>query len=185
VRVVAAVACVLLVAGCASVARPFVNLKPDFAELPADSMRAVAAEIEAAVRQGNREPDIADRDGIVVNTPEIQQALRTRAARYEILNELLASGFAFENRKGLVEIRSNREYEKATTRRERARHAQIVLGENQNRWALYEGFLDSSNLSNAALDAIQRIFYEERIKLLPEGQKYEDDSGNVVTKGGA
>ncbi len=173
---------VAVAGGCQSVVQPFVSLKPDYTKLPADTLREIAREIETAVAEGNRDPQIADRDGIVVSDDVVRQAIRTRAARNERLSEFRATGFAYEKRNGLAEVRTGRDYQRATSRRERDRNALLVMSENQDRWALYEGIQDASRLAPAALPAIQRIFYEERIKLLPPGQPYEDDSGNIVTK---
>ena len=160
-----------VVAGCNSVVRPFVNIRPDFADLPADAMREVAHDVEQAVLEGNREPAIADRGGIVVSTPDLQQAIRTRAARAELLGEFRATGFAVENQRGLVEIKRSGDYKKATTRKDRDRNAALVMSENADRWALYEGLLKSSNLRPGALSAVQQIFYVERMILLPADQK--------------
>lgn len=80
-RLVSLVALGLLMAGCASVVRPFTSLKPDFKVLPADAMREVARDVERAVQDGNRAPEIAGREGIVTTSDEVKQAIRTRAAR--------------------------------------------------------------------------------------------------------
>lgn len=179
-----AVAALVALAGCTSVIRPFTSLRPDYSQLPADTMRQVAQEIEQAIQQGQREPAIADRDGVVVSAPAIVQAIRTRAARAEILNRFRDTGFAVELPNGRVEIDRGSAYQKATTRRERDRNALLVMQENADRWAIYEGLLKSSRLPSGALGAVQRIFYEERVKVLPDGQKYEDESGTVVEKRG-
>jgi len=173
----------VVLAGCSTVVRPFTHIAPDYSELSVDDMRAIAYEVEQAVQQGNRTPEIADRAGIVINDPAILQAIRTRAARLELLNEFRNSGFAVEQRNGLIEIRTGGDYSEAFTRRQRDRNALLILRENQDRWTLYEGILESSNLGRKSLSAIQRIFYEERVKTLPDGQKYEDESGADVAKG--
>ena len=110
--------------------------------------------------------------------------MRRRAARSELLSTLLDSGFAWEKRNGHVYILSDREYKKATTRRERDRDALLLSGESGDRWALYEGIQDASNLSPKSLTAIQRIFFEARIQCMEEGQQYEDESGERVRIGG-
>lgn len=168
----------MMLCGC----QTFKQMKPDYANMPVDSMRAVAAEIEAAVRDGNREPQIADRDGIAVNTDEVKQAIRTRAIRYELIKAFLETGHAAELNNGLVNVIRSREYKKFGTSRDRNRTALLIVSENGDRWALYEGILKASNFRGKSLNAIQDIFYQERIKLLPSGLKYEDESGKIVVK---
>jgi hypothetical protein len=170
---------VTLLCGC----HTFMQMKPNYAKMPADSVRAVAAEVEAAIRDGNREPQIADRDGIVVNTDEVKQAIRTRAIRYELIKAFLETGHAAELNNGLVNVLRSREYKKFGTSRDRSRTALLITSENGDRWAMYEGILKASNFPGKSLSAIQSIFYEERLKLLPAGLKYENESGDIVVKG--
>ena len=58
----------------------------------------------------------------------------------------------------------------------------LVMGENTSRWALYEGILKASDLPAKSLGALEVIFAEARIELLPPGQKYENEAGEVVVK---
>lgn len=170
-------------AGCASIPNPFVHLKPNYAELPAEVLLEVAREIEDAVQEGNREPAIAGREGVVVDDEIVVHAIRTRAARFEVLTTLLDSGHARELRKGLVEILASKEYRNSATRRERNRNAMIVMNENQSRWDIYEGILRSSRFPRRSLSAIQDTFHKARLECMSSGQKYEDASGETVTKG--
>lgn len=172
----------VLLAGCATMTNPLAELKADYKDVPIDDLRAVAQEIESAIQQGNRTPQVADRNGVVVNDEQIMQAIRTRAARVELLNEFRSSGFAVEQRSGLVKIITNKEYKSFGSGRDRDRNALLVTRENADRWALYEGILKKSNFSPKALDVIQTAFYEARVAVLPAGQKYEDESGNDVVK---
>jgi len=174
---VALTMCVL--AGCSTLR----NIAPDFSTLPESSMKQVAMEIESAIQRGDRQPQIADRDGIVVNTEDIMQAIRTRAARAEIVNAFRDSGFGRERRNGLIDVGTGSEYQKATTFRKRDTNALLVDGENTNRWTIYEGILKASNFSRKALPAIQRIFHEARVQVMREGQLYENEAGDFVRKG--
>jgi len=160
----------------------FTRIKPDFSRLPEAAMREVALEIETAIQEGEREPAIADRDGIVVGTDVIQQAIKQRAARRDLLNAFLDTGHAYEAANGLVMILRTREYKKAGTRGDRDRNALLVMNENADRWAIFEGFVDSSNLSSRACSAIQDIFHEARVAVMKAGQKYESESGEVMEK---
>jgi hypothetical protein len=173
---------VLLVAGCASVANPFTRQEPNFKGLPEESLRAAAHEIEGIVLRGDREANAASREGLSLDSPRIQQAVRTRAARSELVKQLLASGFVYEQRGGLIAIMRSKEYKAATTSRDRDRNALVVLSENQDRWALYEGILEANNFGARNLSAVQSAFAAARRDLLPSGSLYEDDAGAIVAK---
>ena len=168
--------------GCHAVLGPVVALKPDYSELPMDALRDVAQEIEQAVQNQDRDAEIRDRGGIVVSDERVRQAIRTRAARSQLVNELLDSGFAWEKRNGHLYLLTNSAYKKATTRRGRDMNALVVSEEAGNRWAIYEGIIRSSNLSPRALAAIEEVFHEARVATMRPGQKYEDADGNAVRK---
>lgn len=179
------IALVAMLTGCQSFTGSFVKLRPDYQTVPEQTLREVAREIESAVSEGNRAADIQNRGGVIVDTEEIRQAIRTRAARREILSAFLDTGFAWERRNGMVYILANREYKKAGTSRDRDRNALMVASECADRWAIYEGILDASNFSPRALPAIQRIFFDARLEFMRPGQKYETESGDVGIIGGA
>ncbi|MCL4217351.1 MAG: hypothetical protein KJ052_10165 [Candidatus Hydrogenedentes bacterium] len=166
--------------GCNTVMSPFVNLKPDFNALPAEEMRALALEIEQAVQEGNRNAQFEDRPGLIVNEEAVLQAIRTRAARSELVNQFRSSEFGVEEPDGLIHIHRTKEYNDATTYRQRDRNALLVMVENNDRWAIYEGIRETSKLTPRALGAIQRIFYEVRLETLPPGQNYKDTEGNML-----
>lgn len=170
-----------LAAGCVSIPNPFLHGTPDYSKLPADSLKAVAMEIEQAVQEGNREPGIKDRDGIVVTSEPIVQAIRMRAARSQLLNEFLDSGFGREENNGLVKILGSKKYTKATSGRERNRNAMLVLNENNDRWTLYEGIVKQSKLKGA-LATLQDAFHQARVASMKPGQKYQDAEGNTAVK---
>jgi hypothetical protein len=180
-RFLSAVAIVLWVSGC----HTFMRVTPDYADLPVDDVKAVAAEIEQAIHNKERQPDIKNRGAVVVETDAIKQAIRTRAARAHLIESFLETGHLMEANNGLVSIIRTKDYKHFGTSRDRDRNAQLVLGENGDRWALYEGIVNASNLSPKSLPAIQRIFYEAHMAVLPDGTKFEDENGNVAYKGGA
>lgn len=183
ITIVAAVAVfgLVLVTGCRTVVNPFTHLKPDYSELPVDALRAAALQIEQAVRAGEREAALTDQPGLVLNEA-VRQAVRTRAARSAMLYTFLDTGFGCELRNGLVEVVRGKDYKGATDSRQRDRDALLVMHENEDRWNIYEGILDANGLAPRALSAIQETFYQCRIELLTPGQKYEDASGERLTK---
>lgn len=163
----------------------FMKVKPDYADLPVDALRDVAREIEQAVHDGNREFTIADRDGVVINTEPILHAIRTRAARAHLVEAFLQTGHAWERQSGLLDVIRSREYKRFGTSRDRDRNALVVLGENTDRWAIYEGIIDAGNFPAKSLSAIEEVFFEVRLEFLPEGVKYESESGEVAYVGGS
>ena len=171
VRLAAPGALVFFLTACVSM--PFVRMAPDYTTVPENPLRSAAAEIEAAVARGDREPSLSQHEGVVLNTPEVVQAIRSRAARVELVHELLKTGFVYEETGGLIAIRRSSDYKRATDSRQRDRNALVVQSENESRWALYEGILDASNWPPKSLSAVQHIFAEERIAHLPEGATFE------------
>ena len=134
----------IVTSGCHSLATPFIHLAPDYTALPKEEVQQLATAIEAAVWAGDRDFAPQNTAGVIVDTPEIRQAIRTRAARSELLREFLASGFAYEQQNGLIHIQRNKAYKQATSSRQRDRNALLVMSENNNRWTIYEGILKSS-----------------------------------------
>lgn len=179
----------LLLVGCGTSSIPFVggggglfNSTPDYTSINEEATRAFAQLVERAVVAGNREFVLEDTEGLVVNTPAIAQAVRTRAARNELVSNFMDTGFLYERQGGLVSIIRNGDYKRSTDRRQRDRNALLVMGENENRWALYEGLLKANSFSRKALPAIRAIFFEARVALLRAGQQFEDSTGNLVPK---
>lgn len=179
----ACLAGVLMLVGCQSVTNPFVHMAPDYSDVPTEQLEAAAAEIEAAIASGNRDFTLSDRNGLVVSDERIIQGVRTRIARSELIGDFLDSGHAWERSNGLIAILRTREYKKERNRREKDRDALLIVSENQDRWAIYEGLVKANNLSPRSLSAIQEIFYKARIQFLDAGNAYEDLSGQKVIKG--
>ena len=175
-------AALLSLFGCRTFVAPFAAMRPDYDEVPTEPLRAVALDIEKAVRAGDRTPDIEDRGGIVVNTDEVLQAIRTRAARAELVNRFRETGHACEHRDGLLWIIRSAEYKKSGNRRKRDLDARLVIWENEDRRAIYTGILKASGLPRTARGAVQEIFHGARVQCLPPGQKYENEAGDVVRK---
>ena len=170
--------------GCVSVTgavpRPIANLD----ELPLDALRRVASEIEREVLAGNREASFTDNAEVIINDPAILHAIRTRAARSELVLDFLLTGHAWERQDGRIWILRSKEYKKAGNSREKDRDAVVVMSENENRWTLYEGIAKQNGWSRRSLPAVEKAFFEERLKLLAPGIKYEDDEGEVARIGG-
>lgn len=171
-------AAVLGATGCHS----FVRMAPDYSELPVDGLHQIAVAIETAVANGVREPALPGGSGIVVSGEAVTQAIRTRAARSELINGFRETGHAAEQRNGTIAVINSREYKKETRRGDRSRNALLIMSENDDRWALYEGLLRDNNYPPRSLSAIQRIFYEARVETLPPGHLYENENSELVPK---
>lgn len=150
---------------------------------PEDSARRLATSIEEAVRTENREASLPEGDGIKASSPDLMQVLRTRAARYPAYKELMDAGYGYEERGGLVAIRTSKDYRKATKSNERARHALVVLQENNDRWAMYDAILKENRMGAAKQKQLRSIFAQVRNEVMPEGWFYQDENGKVVAKG--
>jgi len=171
VRLIALAAFAVLITGCVSV--PFVRMAPDYTTVPESALRAAAAEVEAAVARGDRDAALSQHEGVNLSSPEVVQAIRSRAARIELVHAMLEAGFAYEEAGGLIAIKRGSDYKKATDSRERDRNALVVQSENESRWALYEGIIEASNWPPKSLAAVQHIFAQERIPHLPPGASFE------------
>ncbi len=175
-------AVITLLCGCATISSSFGRMAPDYSSVPSDGLKKAAQDIEKAVKEGNRELVLVNHDGLTLDKPEIGQAVRTRAARAQLVEKLLSTGFAIEQKDGLISVLRSREYKKATTSDERDRNALLVMSENANRWSIYEGLVKLSNLPPKSLSAVQDAFYRARVELLASGQKYQDDAGKTAVK---
>lgn len=167
----------LLVAGCTAT-NAFVHMKPDYSALPAGELREVADRIEAIVAAGEEEFTLDFGGGVTADTPAIRQAVRTRAIRHHLVSDLLDTGFAEEERNGLITINRSKAYKQATTSRDRDRDALIVMSENDNRWAIYEGLVKANNWPPRGLSAVQETFFEARVPLLGPGQPHDTPRGD-------
>lgn len=151
---------------------------PEFSDnLSLNALRAIAADIERQVAEGNREPVLSSVDGLVVDTPEIHQAVRTRAARVELVKTFLDNGHGWERRNGRLWVIRTKEYKESTTSRQRDIDAVMVNSENRDRWTIYEGLIEANRLGRGALSDVEFIFFEARLKHMTAGQKFEADNG--------
>lgn len=169
------------ISSCGTI-RSFVHVAPDYSALPQEELMKTAQYIEEKIWAGEREPDLSKNTGINLDTPQIKQAIRTRAVRQELIKDLLDKGFVYEQNGGLIAIQRNNAYKRSTTRQQRDKNALVVMGENSDRWALYEGILKANNYPPKSLSAIQDTFYRARIQCLQQGHKYQTPNGKIIQK---
>ncbi|MFA7691637.1 MAG: DUF1318 domain-containing protein [Candidatus Hydrogenedentes bacterium] len=178
----AAFSLMFLLVGCAHIGNPFTTLRPDYSIVPEDELRAFAKVVEQFVLQGEREPQLGEFPSIASDNEDVLQAIRTRAARSELLQELLDTGFAYEQKSGTISIIRSKAYKRASDKSTRDQNALLVMGENANRWTLYETLVKASGWKPGSLGAVQHAFFEARCELLSSGQRYETPDGTIVTK---
>ena len=80
-----------LLAGCVSVGTTFTSMKPNYDALPEEATRQLARDIEEAVSRGEREAVIEVPEGLSIDSEDIRQAIRTRAARSELVDAFTSS----------------------------------------------------------------------------------------------
>ncbi len=171
------------IVGCATVQQSVSAVRPDATgDLPEQELLAVAVAIESAVSKGDRETHIENTQQVIVETDAIQQAIRTRAARRPLIDTFLDTGFAWERADGLIHIIRSGDYKRSGTRRSRDRDAVLIMGENNDRWVLYEEILKESNFSRRDLDRLRALFTQARLDTLQAGQTYETESGEKAIK---
>lgn len=173
-KIAGMLAVVILMTGC-STTNAFISMKPDYSALPAEDLKRVAAAIESIVRDGKEEFALESVGGLVVDTPEIRQAVRTRVIRHELVSTFLDGGFGIERSNGLLAVQRSSAYKKATDSGQRDREALVVMSENNNRWTIYEGLVKANNWPPASLSAVQETFFRERVALLAPGQQHEEE----------
>ncbi len=175
----------LVLGGCGSILPSAPSLTRSGAgnsKVPVEALGEVAREIERQVAEGNREPVLQNREGVVVETPEIRQAVRTRAARAGLVSDFLDTGHGWERRNGRLWIIRTQAYKASGTSRTRDLDALMVNSENRNRWTIYEALIDESGLPSRSLSAVEDIFLEARLEFMKPGQKYEDVNGEPAVK---
>lgn len=172
----------LTLSACSTFEGTFGSIKPDYSALPEAELRTVAAAIERHVASGSREPFVSPSASVAVGDEVVLQAIRARAARFELVSGFLDTGHAWERQDGTLWIIRSKEYAKEHSRRDKDREAMLVNGENGNRWTLYEELRKSNGWPPSSLGAVQRIFHEARVETMAPGQIYEGADGERLSR---
>ena len=172
---------VILASGCKTISNPLVRSEADYTDLPKDTITEIAYYLEEQVRAEEREPVLKDRPNLIIDTPEIKQASRSRAARYALVQDLLNSGHMLEQSDGKLAVIRTSAYKGDTTRQDRDRHALIVISENRDRDIIYDTLRRANGYSIAARSAIEELFFVARKSYLEPGQKFRIDGGEIQT----
>lgn len=163
----------VLIGGCATGSGPDAVSKAAAKGFPVDALTALAEAVEREVQAGNRDADFGDAGGIRL-TEDVLHAIRTRALRAELISAFLDTGYGLEQRDGLISIIRSGDYRRVSDRRAKNRDAVVIMGENSNRWTLYEGIVKANNFPGGSLASVRAVFTKARIALLKEGQKHEN-----------
>ena len=104
-------------------------------------------------------------------TPDIEQALKNRQARYQQLQSLKQEGVIGENNKGYV-----------TDLKNNAASASLAAAENQDRRVLYEALASQNNLGGSGLLEVQRAFAEVQRDKAAAGDMVQSSDGSWKKK---
>lgn len=162
----------LYLVGC-STTNSMLHLAPDYSALPVTELEQMATSVETIVAAGNENFTLEDSGSITIDTVQLNQAIRNRAIRHELLSELLDTGFATEKENGLIAIERSSAYKKARSSRQRDRDAMLVMSENENRWTIYEGLIEINEWAPRGLSAVQETFFKARVPLMAAGQRHD------------
>ncbi len=102
-------------------------------------------------------------------TPEIQQSLSGRQARYSQLKQLKASGAIGENNEGYVEALSGAGNSAASA-------------ENSDRRVIYSAIVQQNNLGGSGLSQVQKVFAEVQRDKATAGESIQLASGEWTKK---
>lgn len=104
-------------------------------------------------------------------TPEIEQAVKNRQARYHRLQDLKQEGLIGENNKGYV-----------ANLKDDAAAGALVTAENKDRRVLYEALAEQNMLGSAGLLEVQRAFAEVQSEKAGPGDMVQSPEGNWAKK---
>ncbi|OGX14213.1 MAG: hypothetical protein A2351_00040 [Omnitrophica bacterium RIFOXYB12_FULL_50_7] len=104
-------------------------------------------------------------------TPEIEQALKNRQARYHQLQSLKQEGVIGEDNRGYV-----------TDLKNNAAAATLATDENRDRRVLYEALAEQNALGSTGLLEIQRAFAEVQREKAGPGDMVQSSSGDWQKK---
>ena len=104
-------------------------------------------------------------------TPEIEQALKNRQARYYQLQNLKQEDVIGENNKGYVtDLKGN------------PAAATVTAAENRDRRVLYEALAEQNNLGGTGLLEIQKAFAAVQLEKAGPGEMVQSQSGDWKRK---
>lgn len=104
-------------------------------------------------------------------TPEVEQAIQNRQARYAQLQELKAQGAIGENNRGYVEAIGGT-----------PNAAAVASAENGDRTVIYRTIAEQNNLGETGLAIIETVFAEVQHEKARPGDSVQNSTGEWVKK---
>ncbi len=145
-------------------------------QVPQDTIREAALQIEAAVAQPSESPlTLSDFADLTVDIPAIRDAISARRTRYVLVEEFKDEGYIGENNRALIHDRIQQvpmlggSCMLPGVARRSSPHSDVdgklhnritltILAENGDRWDIYETLVRENKLPRSALDVIQEAF---------------------------
>lgn len=104
-------------------------------------------------------------------TPEIEQAMKNRQTRYQLLQSLKQEGDVGENNTGYV-----------TNLKDNSKATALAADENRDRRIIYEALAKQNALGNTGLLEVQRAFAEVQSEKAGAGDMIQASSGDWKKK---
>jgi len=143
--------------------------------LDAHTARRIAVLIEdaAAGRTGTDSlPESVD--GVTIGLPDVITAIESRRARRDACARYKAMQCIGENRRGLTQYRK---CEACREGKVRDLVLNLIVSENDDRWAIYEAIKKSNRVPSSAREALQEAFGAEHEARTLSGELYQTQDG--------
>ncbi len=97
-------------------------------------------------------------DGVIIGQPDVTAAIESRQTRFDACARYKTMQCIGENRRGLAHYRK---CEACEDRQVRNQVYMLIISENDDRWAIYEGIVKGNRLPSPALKTLQEAFRAE------------------------
>ena len=164
-----AVSIMLLVASCTVLDS---RSSPSLDEQTARRIAVFVEDVAAGRSAAESLPESVD--GVIISQPDVTAAIESRRDRFDELARYKAMLCIGENRRGLAHYRK---CEACKDRQVRNLVSMLILSENADRWAIYEGIVKSNRLPSRALKTLQEAFRAEHESRASSGELYQTQSG--------
>jgi len=108
---------------------------------------------------------------IKVMTPEVQQAINARQARYDEVKALKALSQLGENNQGYVSVLGSD-----------SKAQKLAKVENQNRKTIYQTIVSQNQLGPGGMEAVEAVFAEVQRERAASGEAIQLPSGKWASK---
>ena len=148
--------------------------------LDANTARLIAVLIEDAVAGRTAADSLPESvDGVTIRLPDVMTAIESRRARFDACARYKAMQCIGENRRGLAEYRK---CEACQEGKVRDLVLNLILSENDDRWAIYETIKKNNRLPSSARRTLQETFRAEHETRTLSGELYQTQDGEWRSK---